>query len=63
MIAVTIFGFSGLGLLLAFIVERLYTNGVIIDELMGSVSTISEVQALIVIVFLVLGVVVAAVKA
>lgn len=61
-IALIVFGFGGLGVLLAFIVERLYTAGIVIDELLGPASTITELQAIIVVVFMLLGVVIAATR-
>jgi hypothetical protein len=60
--ALIVFGFGGLGVLLAFIVERLYTAGIVIDELLGPASTITELQAIIVVVFMLLGVVIAATR-
>jgi len=60
--ALIVFGFGGLGVLLAFIVERLYTAGIVVDELMGPASTITELQAIIVVVFMLLGVVIAATR-
>lgn len=60
--ALIVFGFGGLGILLAFIVERLYTAGIVIDELLGPASTITELQAIIVVVFMLLGVVIAATR-
>lgn len=60
--ALIVFGFGGLGVLLAFIVERLYTEGIVVDELLGPASTITELQAIIIIVFILLGVVIAATR-
>ena len=60
--ALIVFGFGGLGVLLAFIVERLYTAGIVVDELIGPASTITELQAIIVVVFMLLGVVIAATR-
>lgn len=50
------------GVVLAFILYGLYTNGVIIDEYVTGSITIEEVMAFTIIVWTIIGVVIAAIK-
>ena len=57
---VVIFGFGLLGVLMAIIEYYLYTNGIILDEMITGSITLLNVQTFTVIFFQLVGVVVAA---
>jgi hypothetical protein len=56
---VKVFGCGMIGLILAMIWQTLYTNGVVVDEFVTGTIQSWEVMALIIIVWLIIGVVVA----
>lgn len=58
---IVLISFAG-GIVLAFIEERLYNDGVVIDEFIAGSITISELMALTVVIFVLFGIVVAAIK-
>jgi hypothetical protein len=55
-------GFGLIGVLLAFIVDYLYTNSIWLDHVIEAPVTVTEVMAVIIVFWLILGVVVGVVK-
>lgn len=60
LVIVLIFGV--LGLVLSMIVKNLYDSGTVVDEFITGTITITEVQAGIIVLFLIFGIVLSAVK-
>ena len=51
---------AGIGIVLAMIVETLYDRGLIIDEYIAGSITLANLQSIIVIIFIVIGILIAA---
>lgn len=51
-------GFGLIGVLLAFILDYLYTNGIWLDKIIEAPVTITEVMTVVIIFWLIIGVVV-----
>ena len=54
--------FSVIGIIMAMFLKTLYDLGIIVDEFVSETITINELMAIVIILFLVVGVVIAATK-
>ena len=60
--ALIIFGFGGLGTIMALVVEQLYVQGIVVDEMVTGTITITDVMVAIILLFMLTGVVIAAMR-
>lgn len=61
-ILVSVFSMAGLGVVIAYIVGLLNTEGIVIDEVITSTLTIVDIQTLIILLFILVGLILAAVR-
>ena len=54
--------FAVIGIIMSMFLKTLYDRGIIIDEFVSETITITEIMAIVIILFLVVGVIVAATK-
>ena len=59
---IIVFCFIMAGVIMAAILETLYTNGIMIDEFITGTITISDLMAMTIIIWLLVGVIVAVAK-
>jgi len=60
--AVTTIGIGGIGIFIAYIFWYLNENGIWIDQAITATTTIEEVMAIIIIIFILIGVLLAAMR-
>ncbi len=61
-VAVSILSFTGLGIVIAYIVGLLNSEGLIIDEVITGTITIVDIQTLIILLFILVGLIMAATR-